>query len=126
MAINRRYRTQLCNDGIGCKRKVCFFAHTLEELRVSNVKLLPADIAAGVDVDLDPFRRPEPASGLRSANKAGGGGSNAAASSGNEALVEALRVQQQQQQQVKKAAAALQRNASRGLAVELQQLQVSD
>ncbi|KAL6758158.1 hypothetical protein V8C86DRAFT_1808997, partial [Haematococcus lacustris] len=33
-----RYRTQLCNDGIGCNRKVCFFAHTLDELRVSSVK----------------------------------------------------------------------------------------
>ncbi len=22
-----RYRTQLCNDGSNCKRKICFFAH---------------------------------------------------------------------------------------------------
>ncbi|PNH12291.1 Zinc finger CCCH domain-containing protein 30 [Tetrabaena socialis] len=115
-----RYRTQLCNDGIGCKRKVCFFAHTLDELRVSNVKLLPSDLAAdGGGFELDPFR---PAS--RSGPKAGAGvgaPSASAAAPGTEALVEALRAQQQQQ--AKKAAAALQRTASRGLAAELQQLQ---
>ncbi|GMH43877.1 hypothetical protein BSKO_11811 [Bryopsis sp. KO-2023] len=31
-----RYRTQPCNDGSECSRKVCFFAHTLEELRVPD------------------------------------------------------------------------------------------
>jgi hypothetical protein len=29
----RRYRTQLCRDGLGCKRRVCFFAHSLDDLR---------------------------------------------------------------------------------------------
>jgi len=29
-----KYRTQLCNDEMGCRRKVCFFAHCLDELRV--------------------------------------------------------------------------------------------
>lgn len=33
-----RYRTQLCNDGVGCSRRVCFFAHTLQELRVPSSK----------------------------------------------------------------------------------------
>ncbi|KXZ56209.1 hypothetical protein GPECTOR_1g181 [Gonium pectorale] len=111
----RMYCFKLCNDGIGCKRKVCFFAHTLDELRVSSVKLLPADIAAGADAaafELDPFRARS-----ETGRKAGGA---AASMPGNEALVEALRTQQQQQ---KKAAAALQRSASRGLAAELQQLQ---
>ncbi|GMH41603.1 hypothetical protein BSKO_09513 [Bryopsis sp. KO-2023] len=28
-----RYRTQLCNEPASCRRKVCFFAHTVEELR---------------------------------------------------------------------------------------------
>ena len=28
-----RYRTQLCNSGGNCKRSVCFFAHSLDELR---------------------------------------------------------------------------------------------
>lgn len=28
-----RYRTQLCSDGLGCKRRVCFFAHQESELR---------------------------------------------------------------------------------------------
>ncbi|KAK7311403.1 hypothetical protein RJT34_09533 [Clitoria ternatea] len=29
-----RYRTQLCKDGTGCRRRVCFFAHTDDQLRV--------------------------------------------------------------------------------------------
>lgn len=28
-----RYRTQLCTDGMGCRRRVCFFAHQESELR---------------------------------------------------------------------------------------------
>ena len=29
-----RYRTQPCKDGTGCRRRVCFFAHTPGQLRV--------------------------------------------------------------------------------------------
>ncbi|XP_044480059.1 zinc finger CCCH domain-containing protein 20-like [Mangifera indica] len=29
-----RYRTQPCKDGLGCRRRVCFFAHTPEQLRI--------------------------------------------------------------------------------------------
>ncbi|XP_051131895.1 zinc finger CCCH domain-containing protein 20-like [Andrographis paniculata] len=29
-----RYRTQLCKDGVSCTRRVCFFAHSAEQLRV--------------------------------------------------------------------------------------------
>ncbi|XP_029127007.1 zinc finger CCCH domain-containing protein 23, partial [Cajanus cajan] len=29
-----RYRTQLCNDGTACRRRVCFFAHTTDQLRL--------------------------------------------------------------------------------------------
>lgn len=29
-----RYRTQPCNDGLNCRRRVCFFAHTPKELRL--------------------------------------------------------------------------------------------
>ncbi|KAG0491846.1 hypothetical protein HPP92_004899 [Vanilla planifolia] len=29
-----RYRTQPCKDGTACRRRVCFFAHTSEQLRV--------------------------------------------------------------------------------------------
>ncbi|KAJ7554145.1 hypothetical protein O6H91_06G127800 [Diphasiastrum complanatum] len=36
-----RYRTQACKDGINCLRRVCFFAHTSQQLR-----LLPAASAA--------------------------------------------------------------------------------
>jgi hypothetical protein len=28
-----KYRTELCRDGTGCTRKVCFFAHTVGQLR---------------------------------------------------------------------------------------------
>ncbi|KAL0407733.1 UNVERIFIED_CONTAM: Zinc finger CCCH domain-containing protein 20 [Sesamum radiatum] len=29
-----RYRTQPCKDGVHCRRRICFFAHTPEQLRV--------------------------------------------------------------------------------------------
>ncbi|KAL1224594.1 Zinc finger CCCH domain-containing protein 23 [Cardamine amara subsp. amara] len=29
-----RYRTQPCKDGTSCRRKICFFAHTPEQLRI--------------------------------------------------------------------------------------------
>ncbi|KAF5748750.1 hypothetical protein HS088_TW04G00708 [Tripterygium wilfordii] len=29
-----QYRTRVCKDGMSCLRRVCFFAHTLEELRL--------------------------------------------------------------------------------------------
>jgi hypothetical protein len=31
-----RYRTQLCNDRTSCRRRVCFFAHTINQLRIST------------------------------------------------------------------------------------------
>lgn len=54
-----RYRTQLCNDGTNCHRKICFFAHSLDELRVPACKpfvspeaLAAAAAAAAADNDL--------------------------------------------------------------------------
>lgn len=43
-----RYRTQLCNDGRNCARRVCFFAHTLEEVRLPKQKpyVSPEAVAA--------------------------------------------------------------------------------
>jgi hypothetical protein len=43
-----RYRTQLCNDGSNCRRKICFFAHSLDELRVPACKpfVSPEGLAA--------------------------------------------------------------------------------
>ncbi|WIA17446.1 hypothetical protein OEZ85_014293 [Tetradesmus obliquus] len=29
----KRFRTQMCQHGVACTRPLCFFAHTLEELR---------------------------------------------------------------------------------------------
>ncbi|CAL8465566.1 g5102 [Coccomyxa elongata] len=40
-----RYRSQLCNDGPKCRRRVCFFAHTIDQLRVPSSKPLGADEA---------------------------------------------------------------------------------
>ncbi|GLU09992.1 hypothetical protein SLE2022_268230 [Rubroshorea leprosula] len=31
-----RYRTQPCKDGPGCRRRVCFFAHSSDQLRIVN------------------------------------------------------------------------------------------
>lgn len=31
-----QYRTRLCKDDVGCPRRICFFAHRPEELRVVN------------------------------------------------------------------------------------------
>lgn len=41
-----RYRTQLCSFGTACRRPVCFFAHTVQELRVPTA-CGPAPAAAG-------------------------------------------------------------------------------
>jgi hypothetical protein len=35
----QRYRTQICREGPGCKRRVCFFAHSEDELRVSCLNI---------------------------------------------------------------------------------------
>ena len=37
-----RYRTQLCKDGSQCNRPVCFFAHSLEELRTPTHAFMPS------------------------------------------------------------------------------------
>jgi Ankyrin repeats (3 copies) len=38
-----QYRTRLCKDEVGCKRRICFFAHKPEELRSVN----PSAISVG-------------------------------------------------------------------------------
>ncbi len=46
-----RYRTQLCNDGPNCTRRICFFAHSLEELRVpANKPFVPPEALAAASV----------------------------------------------------------------------------
>eukprot|EP00798_Chlamydomonas_sp_ICE-L_P007283 gene7283-399_t len=46
-----RYRTQMCNEGPKCKRKTCFFAHSSDELRITNVASAKSD----AKFELDPF-----------------------------------------------------------------------
>ncbi|KAJ6816264.1 putative zinc finger CCCH domain-containing protein 2 [Iris pallida] len=49
-----RYRTQPCKDGTGCRRRVCFFSHTPEQLRI----LSPRSTLNKVDsYDGSPMRR---------------------------------------------------------------------
>ncbi|TKY68139.1 Zinc finger CCCH domain-containing protein 30 [Spatholobus suberectus] len=45
-----QYRTRLCKDGTSCNRRVCFFAHTAEELRplyVSTGSAVPSPRSSG-------------------------------------------------------------------------------
>ncbi|CAL1385068.1 unnamed protein product [Linum trigynum] len=49
-----QYRTRLCKDGTNCARRVCFFAHTVEELR-------PLYVSTGSAV---PSPRSTPATGM--------------------------------------------------------------
>jgi hypothetical protein len=45
-----QYRTRLCKDGTSCARRVCFFAHTTDELRplfVSTGSAVPSPRSAG-------------------------------------------------------------------------------
>ncbi|KAI5082608.1 hypothetical protein GOP47_0002351 [Adiantum capillus-veneris] len=37
-----RYRTQVCKDGKNCKRRVCFFAHSPEQLRILPLSMASA------------------------------------------------------------------------------------
>ncbi|KAJ4767943.1 Zinc finger CCCH domain-containing protein 2 [Rhynchospora pubera] len=43
-----RYRTQPCKDGTACRRRVCFFAHTPEQLRVLPQEKSPRAAGSGV------------------------------------------------------------------------------
>lgn len=47
-----RYRTQPCKDGVRCRRKVCFFAHTPDQLRI-----IPTPIGTVDSYDGSPMRR---------------------------------------------------------------------
>ncbi|XP_052198566.1 zinc finger CCCH domain-containing protein 49-like [Diospyros lotus] len=44
-----RYRTQPCKDGVSCSRRVCFFAHTPEQLRVLSPRTPPCSVAESYD-----------------------------------------------------------------------------
>ncbi|KAG1330151.1 zinc finger CCCH domain-containing protein 2 [Cocos nucifera] len=55
-----RYRTQPCKDGTACRRRVCFFAHTPEQLRVlpqqQQLQQTPRTMAATDSYDGSPLR----------------------------------------------------------------------
>ena len=50
-----RYRTQPCKDGLNCGRRVCFFAHTPEQLRIVSVPS-PRSGNSAESYDGSPFR----------------------------------------------------------------------
>lgn len=55
-----RYRTQLCKDTQKCNRVVCFFAHSLEELRTPGNSFVPGPeerlrVPEPMQVRLDPL-----------------------------------------------------------------------
>ncbi|XP_028796078.1 zinc finger CCCH domain-containing protein 20-like [Neltuma alba] len=51
-----RYRTQLCKDGANCRRRVCFFAHTPDQLRVPTRGSLEASVGSPIRRSLDSSR----------------------------------------------------------------------
>ena len=68
------YRTQMCNDGLHCARRICFFAHSPAELRSGAPKpALPADAAAGLAADAAGRAARAGAAAAAAAHRAGGG-----------------------------------------------------
>ncbi|KAI4347035.1 hypothetical protein L6164_007884 [Bauhinia variegata] len=51
-----RYRTQPCKDGTSCRRRVCFFAHTPEQLRVLPQQS-PRSVNSADSYDGSPLRQ---------------------------------------------------------------------
>ncbi|XP_054819793.1 zinc finger CCCH domain-containing protein 20-like [Prosopis cineraria] len=49
-----RYRTQLCKDATNCRRRVCFFAHTPDQLRILTRGLGEASALSPIRRSLDP------------------------------------------------------------------------
>lgn len=60
-----RYRTQPCKDGPNCRRRVCFFAHTAEQLRVLPQQS-PRSVNSFDSYDGSPLRQAIEASCARS------------------------------------------------------------
>ncbi|KAJ4775134.1 Zinc finger CCCH domain protein [Rhynchospora pubera] len=56
-----RYRTRMCNRGLACHRRVCFFAHSLQQLRqVIGLNTDYATIANGGNMHLFSLPREPP------------------------------------------------------------------
>ncbi|KAJ9167911.1 hypothetical protein P3X46_019501 [Hevea brasiliensis] len=60
-----RYRTQPCKDGPNCRRRVCFFAHTAEQLRVLPQQS-PRSVNSVDSYDGSPLRQARDASCAKS------------------------------------------------------------
>ncbi|POO00586.1 Zinc finger, CCCH-type [Trema orientale] len=55
-----RYRTQPCKDGTSCRRRVCFFAHTPDQLRVLPQQSPKAGSNSAESYDGSPLRKTLP------------------------------------------------------------------
>ncbi|KZV32422.1 Zinc finger C-x8-C-x5-C-x3-H type family protein [Dorcoceras hygrometricum] len=44
-----RYRTQPCKDGMNCKRRVCFFAHSPDQLRVLSPRAESVSVSSPIE-----------------------------------------------------------------------------
>jgi hypothetical protein len=60
-----RYRTQPCKDGTGCRRRVCFFAHTPDQLRVLPPPQQPSASPRGAAAAASPLAESYDGSPLR-------------------------------------------------------------
>ncbi|CAL5186383.1 unnamed protein product [Lathyrus oleraceus] len=52
-----RYRTQPCKDGTSCRRRVCFFAHTPEQIRLNVQQSTPRSLNSPDSYDGSPLRQ---------------------------------------------------------------------
>ncbi|CAJ2636605.1 unnamed protein product [Trifolium pratense] len=52
-----RYRTQPCKDGTSCRRRVCFFAHTPEQIRLNVNSPTPRSLNSPDSYDGSPLRQ---------------------------------------------------------------------
>ncbi|WIA18073.1 hypothetical protein OEZ85_009554 [Tetradesmus obliquus] len=57
-----RYKTEMCKDAPHCTRRVCFFAHALEEVRTVEPEDLPVLLEEGAAADAELPAGPESAS----------------------------------------------------------------
>jgi len=100
-----RYRTQLCNEPASCRRKVCFFAHSVEELREPTAgleQLLEAGGAFGT-----PMPAPRPAEQRASVDERQLSGDSQMASSPAWSTPDTQRTQQRSPQEEALLAAAI-------------------
>eukprot|EP00210_Caulerpa_lentillifera_P007155 g6845.t1 len=69
-----RYRTQFCNIAASCNRNVCFFAHSIEELRVPSTTIINNNIDSTMPHQLNIMMTADQSLFMNHGNSIGGGG----------------------------------------------------